>query len=255
MADPPLLRVDQVSKVFGGITAVESVCFELEAGESVGLVGPNGAGKTTLFNCICGQLQPEQGTIELAGQPLLGIPTYKRARLGIGRTYQRVEVFPDMTVRDHLMVADRARTRDGSLFKDLINRSAPTPAESKRVNDVLELVGIEERADDPVSSLGLGLCRLVELARALVAEPVLLLADEPSSGLDVQETHELAQVLRMLQRERGMAVLLVEHDLGMVGSVVDRTIVMNLGAVIATGQFDEVMANPSVRQAYLGLSA
>ena len=251
----PLLRVDQVSKVFGGITAVESVCFELEAGESVGLVGPNGAGKTTLFNCICGQLNPERGTIELAGEPLLGIPTYKRARLGIGRTYQRVEVFPDMTVRDHLMVADRARHREGSLLKDLLNRSAPSPEERRRVNEVLELVGIESRADDPVSSLGLGLCRLVELARALVSEPVLLLADEPSSGLDVQETHELAQVLRKLQRERGMAVLLVEHDLGMVGSVVDRTIVMNLGAVIAAGEFDEVMADPSVRQAYLGLSA
>jgi len=100
--------VDNVSKVFGGITAVESVCFEVEAGESVGLVGPNGAGKTTLFNCICGQLQPERGRVELAGQELLGIPTYKRARLGIGRTYQRVEVFPDMTVRDHLLVAERA---------------------------------------------------------------------------------------------------------------------------------------------------
>ncbi len=107
----------------------------------------------------------------------------------------------------------------------------------------------------PVSSLGLGSCRLVELARALVAEPLLLLADEPSSGLDVHETQELSQVLRMLQRERGMAVLLVEHDLGMVGSVVDRAIVMNLGAVIAEGTFEEVMADRAVRQAYLGLSA
>jgi branched-chain amino acid transport system ATP-binding protein len=231
------------------------VCFELKAGETVGLVGPNGAGKTTLFNCICGQLQPERGTIELDGQPLLDLPTFKRARLGIGRTYQRVEVFPDMTVRDHLLVAERARQRQGRLWKDLLNRSAPTSEEDKRVDDVLELVGIQDRAEAPVSSLGLGLCRLVELARALVADPVLLLADEPSSGLDVQETRELAQVLRMLQRERGMAVLLVEHDLGMVGSVVDRTIVMNLGAVIAEGPFDAVMADPAVRQAYLGLSA
>ena len=120
---------------------------------------------------------------------------------------------------------------------------------------VLELVGIESQADVPVSSLGLGSCRLVELARALVADPVLLLADEPSSGLDIHETRELSQVLQMLQRERGMAVLLVEHDLNMVASVVDRTIVMNLGAVIAEGTFDEVMSDPGVRQAYLGLSA
>jgi branched-chain amino acid transport system ATP-binding protein len=255
VGDGALLRVDGVSKVFGGITAVENVCFEVEAGQSVGLVGPNGAGKTTLFNCICGQLTPERGSVELAGQQLLGIPTYKRARLGIGRTYQRVEIFPDMTVRDHLLVAERARKRQGRLWKDLCNRSAPTAEEIERVDGVLELVGIRDRATAPVSSLGLGSCRLVELARALVAEPLLLLADEPSSGLDVHETQELSQVLRMLQREHGMAVLLVEHDLGMVGSVVDRAIVMNLGVVIAEGTFDEVMADGAVRQAYLGLSA
>jgi len=250
-----LLRVDGVTKVFGGITAVANVCFEIEAGESVGLVGPNGAGKTTLFNCICGQLQPERGSVELAGVQILDIPTYKRARQGIGRTYQRVEVFPDMTVREHLLVAERARRRDGRLWKDLCNRSAPTTEENQRVDAVLDLVGIGDRSEFPVSSLGLGSCRLVELARALVADPVLLLADEPSSGLDIHETGELSQVLRTLQRERGMAVLLVEHDLGMVGSVVDRTIVMNLGSVIAEGTFDEVMADPAVRHAYLGVSA
>ena len=232
-----------------------TLAFVVKPGESVGLVGPNGAGKTTLFNCICGQIQPQRGSVELAGQELLEMPTYKRARLGIGRTYQRVEIFPDMTVRDHLVVAERARRRQGRLWKDLCNRSAPTPEECARVDAVLELVGIESQADVPVSSLGLGSCRLVELARALVADPVLLLADEPSSGLDIHETRELSQVLQMLQRERGMAVLLVEHDLNMVASVVDRTIVMNLGAVIAEGTFDEVMSDPVVRQAYLGLTA
>jgi branched-chain amino acid transport system ATP-binding protein len=152
-------------------------------------------------------------------------------------------------------VAVRARWSTGRLWKDLLNRSAVTPEENERVASVLELVGIEDRAQTPVSALGLGLCRLVELARALVSEPVLLLADEPSSGLDIHETRELAQVLRKLQRERGMAMLLVEHDLGMVGEVVDRTIVMNLGVVIADGTFDEVMADANVRQAYLGLTA
>lgn len=256
MADgQALLRVNGVSKRFGGIAAVSDVSFDVGEGEIVGLVGPNGAGKTTLFNCVCGQLQPEQGSVELNGVELLGMPTYKRARLGIGRTYQRVEIFPDMTVRDHLVVANRARRREGRLWKDLCNLSAPTTEEMDRVATFLELVGIADRADDPVSALGLGSCRLVELARALVSEPVLLMADEPSSGLDVHETRELAQVLRMLQRERGMAMLLVEHDLSMVGEVVDRTIVMNLGAVIATGTFDEVMLDPGVRQAYLGVSA
>ncbi len=251
---PPLLRVLGVSKRFGGIAAVSDVTFDVQAGESVGLVGPNGAGKTTLFNCVCGQLRPEHGAVELSGTELLGMPTYRRARLGIGRTYQRVEIFPDMTVRDHLIVASRARRQEGRLWRDLCHLSAPTAEEKARVASVLELVGISDRADDPVSALGLGSCRLVELARALVTEPVLLMADEPSSGLDIHETHELAKVLRTLQRERGMAMLLVEHDLGMVGEVVDRTIVMNLGAVIAEGTFNEVMADPTVRHAYLGVS-
>ncbi len=138
--------------------------------------------------------------------------------------------------------------------KDLCNKSKARPEEVERVAEVLDLVGIADRADTPVSALGLGSCRLVELARALVSDPVLLLADEPSSGLDMQETQELAHVLRTLQEERGMAVLLVEHDLAMVGAVVDRTIVMDLGSMVAVGTFDEVMADPSVRNAYLGIT-
>jgi len=256
MADnAPLLQLREVRKTFGGIAAISDASLQVSRGEIVGLVGPNGAGKTTLFNCVCGQLRPDGGSIELDGRELLGMPTYKRARLGIGRTYQRVEVFPDMTVRDHLLVALRARNRQGRVWKDLLNMSAPTPEEEARVAATLELVGIADRAGSPVSSLGLGSCRLVELARALVAEPVLLLADEPSSGLDVHETAELAGVLKMLRRDRGMAMLLVEHDLGMVADVVDRAVVMDLGLVIAEGTFDEVMANPAVRHAYLGIGA
>jgi branched-chain amino acid transport system ATP-binding protein len=251
----PLLEVTSVSKTFGGIAAVNQVTLSVRRGESVGLVGPNGAGKTTLFNCVGGQIRPEQGRVELEGVDILDIPTYKRARLGIGRTYQRIEVFPDMTVWDHLMVAVRARWCTGRIWKDLVGRSAPSAEERQRVDAVLELVGISHMAETTVASLGLGSCRLVELARALVCEPVLLMADEPSSGLDVHETQELSNVLRMLQRERGMAMLLVEHDLGMVGEVVDRTVVMNLGTVIADGPFDEVMSDPAVRQAYLGISA
>jgi branched-chain amino acid transport system ATP-binding protein len=255
VADPPLLVVEDVSKSFGGIAAVSHMTFAVELGESVGLVGPNGAGKTTLFNCICGQLRSETGRVELKGAPIDRLPVYQRARLGIGRTYQRVEIFPDMSVREHLLVAERARRGDGRLWRDLCNRSKPESDELRRVTEVLELIGISDRADTPVSALGLGSCRLVELARALAADPILLLADEPSSGLDVHETKELAKVLRTLQRERGMAVLLVEHDLAMVGAVVDRAIVMDLGSMVAQGTFDEVMADPRVRDAYLGAGA
>jgi branched-chain amino acid transport system ATP-binding protein len=241
-----------IAKSFGGVNAVQDVSFDVHAGESVGLVGPNGAGKTTLFNCVCGQTKNDRGEIRFDGRVLNGMPTYKRARLGIGRTYQRAEVFPDMTVREHLLVSERARSRTGRLWKDLLNLSAPTPDESLRADAVLELVGLTRLADTPVSALGLGNCRLVELARALAGEPKLLLADEPSSGLDEHETAELAAVLRMVQRDRGMAVLLVEHDLAMVGEVVDRTVVMDLGHMVAEGTFSEVMADPSVRHAYLG---
>ena len=239
-------------KSFGGIQAVHTITFDVASGECVGLVGPNGAGKTTLFNCVCGQLRPESGEVLFEGASLVGLPTFKRARLGIGRTYQKVEVFTDMSVRDHLMVAERARRGEGRLWRDLLNLSKPTVDEMERVEAILELVGITYLADTSVNALGLGHCRLVELARALASEPKILLADEPSSGLDLHETAEVAAVLRTVQRERGTAVLLVEHDLTMVADVVDRVIVMDLGAMLAEGSFDEVMADPLVRHAYLG---
>jgi len=238
-----------VCKSFGGIQAVHTITFDVASGECVGLVGPNGAGKTTLFNW---QLRPESGEVLFEGASLVGLPTFKRARLGIGRTYQKVEVFTDMSVRDHLMVAERARRGEGRLWRDLLNLSKPTVDEMERVEAILELVGITYLADTSVNALGLGHCRLVELARALASEPKILLADEPSSGLDLHETAEVAAVLRTVQRERGTAVLLVEHDLTMVADVVDRVIVMDLGAMLAEGNFDEVMADPLVRHAYLG---
>src|SRR6201996_3993351 len=252
MADAPLLQLRNVCKSFGGIQPVHSITFDVFAGESVGLVGPNGAGKTTLFNCVCGQLRPEQGEVVFDGQPLLGLPTYKRARLGIGRTYQKVEVFTDMSVRDHLLVAERSRQGEGRLWRDLLNMRKPKKDEMDRVESTLELVGISHLADTSVNALGLGHCRLVELARALATEPKILLADEPSSGLDLHETAEVAAVLRTVQRERGTAVLLVEHDLAMVAEVVDRAVVMDLGAMLFAGTFDECMADPAVRDAYLG---
>ena len=252
MAELPLLSLRGVAKSFGGVRAVSDISFDVQAGESVGLVGPNGAGKTTLFNCVCGQLRNDHGEILFRGRSLERMPTYKRARLGIGRTYQRVEIFTDMSVREHLLVAERARRGEGRLWKDLLNLSAPQRSELDNIEAIMELVGITALADTSVNALGLGHCRLVELARALAGQPKILLADEPSSGLDIHETAEVAKVLRIVQRERGTAVLLVEHDLSMVGEVVDRTVVMDLGSLLAVGTFNEVMDNPAVREAYLG---
>jgi branched-chain amino acid transport system ATP-binding protein len=163
-----------------------------------------------------------------------------------------VEIFTDMSVREHLLVAERARRGEGRLWRDLLNLSAPTRSELDNIEAIMDLVGISALADTSVNALGLGHCRLVELARALAGRPKILLADEPSSGLDIHETAEVAKVLRTVQRESGTALLLVEHDLSMVGEVVDRTVVMDLGSMLATGTFNEVMANPEVRHAYLG---
>jgi branched-chain amino acid transport system ATP-binding protein len=250
-----LLVLSGVTKGFGGILAVDDVSMVVGAGEIVGLVGPNGAGKTTLFNCVSGMVRQDAGTITFDGVVLDHLAVFRRARLGIGRTFQRVEVFPELSVRDHLLVADRAHRRQGHLWKDLLNRSAPTADELARADETMDLVGLSDLADTPVAALGLGSCRLVELARSLMTEPRLLMADEPSSGLDGHETAELSAVLRTAQRRRGLAVLLVEHDLGMVGQVVDRTVVLDLGQVLTEGGFDEVMADPVVRRAYLGRSA
>ncbi len=250
-----LLDARAISKRFGGVQALHDVSLSVKAGEIFGLVGPNGAGKTTLFNCLCGQLRPDGGSVRLDGEPIDRLPTYRRARLGIGRTFQRIEVFPELNVRDHLLVAARAQRGDGALWKDLLNLGQPKPEEVETVERVLDLVGLRDVAGIPVAALSLGHCRLVELGRSLAGKPRILMADEPSSGLDVQETRALADTLRQVREEHGTAVLLVEHDLDMVAQVVDHVVVLDFGQQIAAGTLDEVLADPVVRKAYLGKTA
>jgi len=247
-----LLSVRQLRVSFGAVTAVDNVSLTVAAGEIVGLVGPNGAGKTTLFNAIGGQIRPDSGTIEFNGARIDGLAPFRRARLGIGRTFQRIEVFAELSVEDNLLVAARARRRRASLWRDLVEDGAPSADERAEVARALEQVGLADRAGDPVSTLSLGACRLVELGRALLAAPTLLLADEPTSGLDVEESARLAAVLSRAQRESGLAVLVVEHNLATVRALADRVVVLHLGRVIADGDFAAVMADPIVRQAYLG---
>ncbi len=248
-----MLTVRGLTKSFGATPAVAGVDLDVAAGESVGLVGPNGAGKTTVLDCVFGQVRPDAGTVELDGRGIGRLPTWRRARLGIGRTYQRLEVFPELAVRDHLIVALRVHHHGARLWRDLLGLGAPSREELAAVSSVLDALDLSDRADVPVAALGLGACRMVELARAVVTEPRVLLADEPSSGLDEHETLELARLLRSLQRARGMGVLLVEHDLAMVQAVVDRVVVMDLGRVVASGGFHEVMGAPAVQRAYLGV--
>jgi branched-chain amino acid transport system ATP-binding protein len=247
-----LLESTRICKRFSGITALEEVSVSVEAGEPVGLIGPNGAGKTTFFNCLLGLLRSDEGRVVFNGRDITRMPVYKRARLGFGRTFQRVELFTGMTVRDHLFVAERARHGAGRFWKDVLNLAGATADERERVDHTLDLLGLLDVADKPIESLSLGRARLVEMGRALMTEPLLLLLDEPSSGLDQSETMELVGTLQAVQRERGTAILLVEHDVEMVQAFASRLYVLDFGIVIASGPTADVMGDEAVRKAYLG---
>jgi branched-chain amino acid transport system ATP-binding protein len=247
-----LLEVDAVSIHFGGIKALDDVSLDVGTGELVGLVGPNGAGKTTLFNGIVGLLRPSHGQVRFDGRAITQLPVHRRARLGIGRTFQRLELFPGMTVRDHVIVADRSNRRAGGLLADLIGHGRPTKREVAHADKTLDIVGLADVATAPVESLPLGQGRLVELARALVGQPRLLLLDEPSSGLDTAETRALAEVVRQVTRDAGTAVLLVEHDLDLVRALAERLFVLDSGRMLTSGPPAEVLANAEVVAAYIG---
>ena len=248
----PVLESSGVSVAFSGIRALADVSVSVEAGERVGLIGPNGAGKTTLFNCLLGMLRPDAGRVTLNGVDVGGWPAHRRARAGMGRTFQRVELFSDTTVREHLLIAERIRNGTGAFWKDLIGRGRPRPDEIAACDGVLELLGIADLAGQPVESLSLGQSRLVEVGRALMTGPQVLLLDEPSSGLDRDETRALADTLRSVQAKHRYAVLLVEHDVALVADFTERTYVLDSGALIAEGPTADVLADPAVRRAYLG---
>lgn len=247
-----MLEVRGISKRFAGLQALSDVGLDVGAGELVGLIGPNGAGKTTFFNCLLGMERPDAGTVAFDGDDITRLPVYRRARRGIGRTFQRLEVFVGLSVREHFLVADRAHRGDAALWRDLLCLSRTTTDERARADQMLDALGITDLADKPVESLSLGRSRLVELGRALMTRPKLLLLDEPSSGLDRKETAALAKRLVRIAAEQGTAVLLVEHDIELVQQVVSRIFVLDFGTLIASGSTEDVLADVGVRKAYLG---
>ena len=236
-----LLDVEQVTVRFGGVTALDQVDLDVEAASITGLIGPNGAGKTTLFNVICGLQSAATGTIRLDGKDLNGVAPHRRARLGIARTFQRLEVFGSMSTRDNVRVAADVHRR--------WDRSAPPPADITET--ILDRVGLRAVADERVDTLPTGLARLVEVGRALASEPRALLLDEPSSGLDEDETDSFATLLHELAAD-GLAILLVEHDVELVMKVCGRIHVLDFGRIIAVGTPAEVQQNEAVQVAYLG---
>jgi branched-chain amino acid transport system ATP-binding protein len=247
-----ILRARGISKRFSGILALDAVDMDVEEGERVGLIGPNGAGKTTFFNCLLGLLRSEAGTVELAGEDITRVPVHERARRGIGRTFQRIELFAGATVREHLLIADRIREGNGRIWKDLLGLGRPRPDEVARCDEVLELLGLGDRAEEPIERLSLGQGRLVEVGRALMTQPKLLLLDEPSSGLDRMETAALAATLRDVQDERRFAILLVEHDIELVASFTTRCYLLDFGRMLAEGPTEQLMVSDEMRRAYLG---
>ncbi len=248
-----VLDARDISKSFAGITALDHVDVRVDEGERVALIGPNGAGKTTLFNCMLGLLRPDTGSVSIAGHDVSSSPVHVRARMGIGRTFQRIELFADSTVREHLLIAERVRNGTGGLFQDLLGRGRARSEEIDRCDATLALLGLTDVADEPIERLSLGRARLVEVGRALTTDPKVLLLDEPSSGLDREETNLLAETLRSVQAERGFAILLVEHDVDLVLGFCERSYVLDFGRLIAEGKTAEVMKDPAVRTAYLGI--
>jgi branched-chain amino acid transport system ATP-binding protein len=247
-----VLEATGVRKTFSGIVAINDLDLRVEEGERVGLIGPNGAGKTTFFNCVLGGLRADAGCVRLHGEDISRLPVHARAHRGIGRTFQRIELFPDSTVRDHLFIAERIRRGDGRVWKDLVGLGRPRAEEVARCDEVLSMLRLDHLAEEPIERLSLGQCRLVEVGRALMTEPRVLLLDEPSSGLDRSESASLAQTLREVQSEQGFAILLVEHDVELVASFTDRCYVLDFGRLIASGATKDVLASPEVRAAYLG---
>jgi branched-chain amino acid transport system permease protein len=247
----PLLKVEAVRKEFGGLVAVKNMSFEVAAGEIVGLIGPNGAGKSTMFNLISGELPKTAGAIVLGGETISGLRPAQIARRGLSRTFQHVKLMPAMSVLENVMLGAYLRTGDGILAAGLrLNRQAEARIGAEAARQ-LGRVGLSESLYAQAGSLSLGQQRIVEIARALCADPVLLLLDEPAAGLRYQEKQELAKLLQEL-RSQGLSVLIVEHDMEFLMNLVDRMVVMEFGQKLAEGLPQEIRANPEVLEAYLG---
>ena len=247
----PLLELEHVSKVFGGLRAVDDLSFRLEPGSILGLIGPNGAGKTTLFNLITGVLQPTEGEVRFGRQKISHLPPHKIARRGLARTFQHLNLINTMSLLENVALGGYTRTKSNFLQGMLgleRRENARTRAEALRQ---LTRVGLAENAFDTANSLPLGKQRLLEVARALMADPELLLLDEPAAGLRKHEKTELMTLIRKLQGE-GITVLIVEHDMDLVMALAERIVVMNYGTKLAEGTPAEVRRNPQVLEAYLG---
>jgi len=256
----PLFRTDGLTKSFGGLRAIDNLDMHVDEGEIVSVIGPNGAGKTTFFNLVTGLENPDDGVIEFDGQPIVGLVPSQIIKLGIARTFQNVRLFPNMTVRENVMVSRHCRTRSG-----LISAVLRTPAfrreeeETRRfAEETLGFFGtrlVGYRLDQLALVLSYANRRRLEIARAMASSPRLLLLDEPTAGMNPRETVEITELIGKMRDEKGFTILLIEHDMRVVRGVSDRVVVIDYGRKIADGTYEEVAHNEQVIEAYLGRPA
>lgn len=248
-----VLEVKNITKRFGGITALKNISFTIQQGEIYGLIGPNGAGKTTMFNCITNIVEPTEGEIFFNGEKITKLKPYKITEKGICRTYQNIRLFPQMTALQNVMVGGHSRISAG-VFRSVIRTKSQKQEEKflkEKSEELLELVGLGQLKDQFAENLAYGQQRRLEIARALASNPTLLLLDEPAAGMNETETDNLFDLIKKIQ-SMGITVLIIEHDMSLVMRLCDRITVLNFGEKLAEGTPDEIQNNEAVIEAYLG---
>jgi branched-chain amino acid transport system ATP-binding protein len=250
----PVIRSEGVSKHFGGLTAVNDVDMFVPECSISSIIGPNGAGKTTLFNCISGFYQPEAGKIYFYDQPIVGQPTHKICELGIARTYQNIRLFKEMTALENVLVGEHVRLKTNWVDSILHNKRFLNEEDQsiEKALSLLSFVGLSHLADTPALNLPYGAQRRLEITRALASQPTLLMLDEPTAGMNPQETSEMTAFIRDLRDSRKITILLIEHDMRVVMDISDQITVLDHGTKIAEGKPAEIQSNQEVIDAYLG---
>lgn len=251
---PAILDVQKLGIDFGGLQALDDFNIQVRAGEIVGLIGPNGAGKTTVFNLLTNVYRPTRGKIELGGANTRGKTIHEVNNSGISRTFQNIRIFKGLSVIDNVKIAMHNSMRC-SVFESVLRLPSYWKEEKKATEDALDLLSVfrmEDMADEEAGSLPYGAQRRLEIARALAANPTVLLLDEPAAGMNPSETHELLETILKIRQRFGVAIILIEHDMSIVMGICERIMVLNYGLIIAQGSPDEIKNNPTVIEAYLG---